>query len=104
MVRGGDFAGQLADLIIHDDQKRSKEGREEMATPFHTARIQVKGLLKEADHAIRLVWIEVVIDCWTTSTGWLNQVATANDFGTKPMPCVARCCVRAASLLLGQNS
>jgi hypothetical protein len=88
----------------HDDQKRSKEGREEMATPFHTARIQVKGLLKEADHAIRLVWIEVVIDCWTTSTGWLNQVATANDFGTKPMPVWRDALSEPRVWLLGQNS
>jgi hypothetical protein len=32
-----------------------------MATPFHTGRIQVKGLLKEEDRSIRLGWIREVI-------------------------------------------
>jgi len=41
------------------NQEGSEEGREEMATPFHTARIQVKGLSKETGHA--LVWIGVAI-------------------------------------------
>jgi hypothetical protein len=32
-----------------------------MVTPFHTARIHVKGLLKEANHAIRLAGIRVAM-------------------------------------------
>jgi hypothetical protein len=52
---------EIAPRSGRDARERSKEGREEMATPFHTACIQVKGLLKEADHAIRLVWTGVVI-------------------------------------------
>ena len=88
---------ETAPLSGRDDQERSKEDREEMATPFHTARIQVKGLLKEADHAIRLVWIRVVINCWMTRTGWLNPVAKEKGSGTNPLFCVAGCSVRAVS-------
>jgi hypothetical protein len=33
--------------------EESQEGCEEMVTPFHTAKVQVNGLLKEVGHAIR---------------------------------------------------
>jgi len=37
-------------------EEESREGCEETATPFHTARIQVKGLLNEVGQVIRTVW------------------------------------------------
>jgi len=38
-------------------QEGSKEGREEMVTPLHTAHSQVNGLTKEIGRMVREFWI-----------------------------------------------
>ena len=49
---------QLSDRGSHEG---SKEGREEMVTPLHTAQSQVNGLTKENDRAVREIWIGAVM-------------------------------------------
>jgi hypothetical protein len=67
-----------------------QEGREEMVTPFHTACTHVNGLFAEVDHAIRLVWIRVVMSYWMRRKMWLSCVTKEKNSGTNSTFCVVK--------------